>query len=70
MISFLWFKEDGEEDGNEFLEENLVVRLETAEEAKKYDLYNLPAVVYYDEGIPNVYDDDLSREAIEQWLEG
>ena len=69
FIEELEFKEDGEEDGNEFLEDQLVVRLETAEEAKKYDLYNLPTVVHYDEGIPNVYDDDLTREAIEQWLQ-
>ena len=47
-----------------------MVRLESAEEAKKYDLYNLPAVVHYDEGVPNLYDDDLTRESIEQWLEG
>ena len=69
FIDELEFKEAGNDDGNDFLEDNLVVKLESAEEAKKYDLYNLPAVVHYDEGIPNVYDDDLTREAIEQWLD-
>ncbi len=57
---------DEEEDP---LEELLVVKVESADDAKKYDLYSLPAVVHYDEGVPNVYDDDLTREAILTWLE-
>lgn len=69
FIDELEFREEGEEGANEFLDNQLAVKLESAEEARKYDLYNLPAVVHYDEGIPNVYDDDLTKEAIEQWLE-
>ena len=60
-------REENEED--ELLDNYIVVKLENAEEAKKYDLYNLPAVVRYEDGIPNVYDDDLTKEAIVQWLE-
>ena len=67
FIEELESREENEED--ELLDNYLVVKLENAEEAKKYDLYNLPAVVHYEEGIPNVYDDDLSKEAIVQWLE-
>ena len=67
FIEELETREENEED--ELLDNYLVVKLDNAEEAKKYDLYNLPAVVKYDEGIPNVYDDDLTKEAIVQWLE-
>lgn len=69
FIDELEFREEGEEGANEFLEDQLIVKLESAEDAKHYDLYNLPAVVHYEEGIPNVYDDDMTKEAIEQWLD-
>ena len=49
FIDELQFKEDEDED--DFLDKQLTVKVETPEEAKKYDLYNLPAVVHYDEGM-------------------
>ena len=66
FIDELNFKEDDDED---FLDDQLTVKLESPDEAKKYDLYNLPAVVHYDEGVPNVFDDDLTKESIIQWLQ-
>ena len=48
FIDELNFKEDEEED--DFLDDQLCVKLETTDDAKKYDLYNLPAVVHFDEG--------------------
>lgn len=57
------------EDDVSFLDDELVVKIDSPEDAKKYDLYALPAVVHYDEGVPNLYDDDLTKEAVEQWLE-
>ena len=59
FIDELNFKED--DDGDDFLDDQLTVKLESPDEAKKYDLYNLPAVVHYDEGVPNVFDDDLTK---------
>ena len=37
--------------------------------AKKYGLFALPAIVHYEDGIPNVYDEDMTAEEVFSWLE-
>ena len=41
-----------------------MVKLDSPEHAKKYGLYALPAVVYFEEGVPNVYDEDMTQGSI------
>lgn len=45
-----------------------MVKLDSVEDAKYYGLYTLPAVVHFEEGIPNVYDDDMTKEDVMTWL--
>ncbi|XP_057665660.1 uncharacterized protein LOC130899613 isoform X2 [Diorhabda carinulata] len=45
------------------------VKIDDANAVKEYGLDSLPAVVYFEKGIPNVYDGDLEQEEeILQWL--
>ena len=45
-----------------------MVKLDSVEHAKRYGLYSLPAVVHFEEGVPNVYDEDMNQEAVMAWL--
>jgi len=45
-----------------------MVKLDSVEDAKHYGLYALPAVVHFEEGIPNVYDEDMTKEDVMTWL--
>jgi len=45
-----------------------MVKLDSTEHAKHYGLYSLPAVVHFEDGIPNVYDEDMTKEAVMAWL--
>ncbi|XP_055526872.1 uncharacterized protein LOC129719507 isoform X1 [Wyeomyia smithii] len=45
------------------------VRIDDAKVSKEYGIDDIPAIVYFEKEIPNVYDDDLSdEEEILQWL--
>lgn len=43
------------------------VKIDDPEAAEEFGIENLPAVVYFEKGIPNVYDGDLEKE--EDFLE-
>ena len=45
-----------------------MVKLDSVEHAKRYGLYSLPAIVHFEDGIPNVYDEDMTKEAVMAWL--
>ena len=40
-----------------------------AAHARKYGLFSLPAIVHFEDGVPNVYDEDMNIDAIMNWLE-
>ncbi|XP_019531541.3 uncharacterized protein LOC109403225 isoform X3 [Aedes albopictus] len=45
------------------------VKIDDAKVSKEYGIDDIPAIVYFEKEIPNVYDDDLSdEEEILQWL--
>lgn len=45
------------------------VKIDDAAAADEYGLDSLPAVVYFEKGIPNVYDGDLAQEdEFLEWL--
>ncbi len=37
--------------------------------AKRYGIFSLPTIVYYESGIPNVYDADMTKTDVLSWLE-
>ena len=37
--------------------------------AKRYGIFSLPTIVYYENGIPNVYDEDMTKTDVLSWLE-
>ena len=50
-------------------EEIIIARLDNAEEAKEYGLDHLPALVYFENKIPAVYEGDLMNEdEVLEWL--
>lgn len=47
----------------------VIVRIDNAEEAKEYGLDHLPALVYFEEKIPALYEGDLmNEEEVLEWL--
>ena len=45
------------------------VKVSDAEEAKEYGIDTLPAVLYFENKIPSVYDEDLNNEnELLEWL--
>ena len=65
------FMEDMEtiddEAGDEL--EIFMVKVDDLHLAKRYGMFSLPAVVHYEDGIPNVYDEDTSAAEVFSWLE-
>jgi hypothetical protein len=45
-----------------------MVKLGSTEDAKRYGLYSLPAIVHFEDGVPNVYDEDMTKDAVMAWL--
>lgn len=39
----------------------IIIRLDNADEAKEYGLDHLPAMVYFENKIPAIYEGDLSK---------
>lgn len=47
----------------------VIVRIDNAEEAKEYGLDHLPTLIYFEEGIPSMYEGDLmNEEEVLEWL--
>lgn len=50
-------------------EEIVIARLDNAEEAREYGLDHLPALVYFENEIPAIYEGDLmNEEEVLEWL--
>ena len=47
----------------------LISKVDDVQIAKKYGLFALPALVHYEEGIPNVYDEDMATAEVLSWLD-
>ncbi|XP_053689496.1 uncharacterized protein LOC128738420 [Sabethes cyaneus] len=75
------FYDEGDEESEKVLQEleNIdddcakhgiqFVRIDDAKVSKEYGIDDIPAIVYFEKEIPNVYDDDLSdEEEILRWL--
>ena len=48
---------------------SLFFQVDDVQLAKKYGLFALPAIVHYEDGIPNVYDEDMTAAEVFSWLE-
>lgn len=47
----------------------VIVRIDNADEAKEYGLDHLPTLIYFEEGIPSMYEGDLmNEEEVLEWL--
>lgn len=47
----------------------VIVRMDNPEEAKEYGLDHLPTLIYFEEGIPSLYEGDLmNEEEVLEWL--
>lgn len=55
---------------DELEKENIViVRIDNADEAKEYGLDHLPTLIYFEDGIPSLYEGDLmNEEEVLEWL--
>lgn len=48
----------------------LFVKIDNSEEAKEYGVDKLPKVVYFEQGIPTIYEGDLmEEEKVLKWVE-
>lgn len=46
------------------------VKMDNMDEAKEYGIDDVPALIYFEKGIPTVYEDSLEdEEAVLKWLE-
>ena len=52
-----------------FAKISLIFQVDDVQLAKKYGLFALPAIVHYEDGIPNVYDEDMTAAEVFSWLE-
>ena len=66
QVSFIDDVENVDDDAEKL--DMIMVKVPSVNVAKEYGLYGLPAVVHFEKEVPNVYDGDLTQEALMNWL--
>ena len=66
QVSFIDDVENVDDDAEKL--DMIMVKVDSVNVAKEYGLFSLPAVIHFEDEVPNVYDKDLTQEALMNWL--